>query len=103
MIVGDELNYNIRDWTASNPQAFPIANDGFLNIHNLYIIWNNFIMYENAFSLNYDVDWFCSGSLIDRENEIVPGLKTLHAGLWYTYWIKKMLKCNVLRWQILLH
>ncbi|KAG5666753.1 hypothetical protein PVAND_014765 [Polypedilum vanderplanki] len=79
MIEGDSIFAEIHYMTNANAQAFPIDGSGFLSIRNLDIIKHDFIMYDNAFGIEYDDEWMCTGSLQDNINDGVIGRTLLNA------------------------
>ncbi|KAG5683578.1 hypothetical protein PVAND_012851 [Polypedilum vanderplanki] len=79
MIEGDRIFAQIHYMTRDNAQAFPIDKCGYLSIKNLDIIKQDFIMYDNAFALEYDDNWLCAGSLQDNINDGVISHTLLNA------------------------
>jgi len=80
MIEGDTIYALIRENNNNrNPRVFPIPPSGYLVLKNLDVIKDDFLMYDAVFSLNYDDNWLCSGSLLDSINNGELGITLLAA------------------------
>lgn len=83
MFEGDNIYATIRFLTyfmrEKGKDVVLIPDSGYLELRNLDVIKHDFLMYDNAFSLNYDHDWLCQGNLIDRKNDGVVGKTLLNA------------------------
>jgi hypothetical protein len=70
MIAGDNLCAEIHLLTEyGGPEVFPIPESGYMELKNLDVVKDDYIMYEASLSFDYDDTWNCAGGLRDSDND----------------------------------